>query len=324
MLFNTNLEEIIFHRHQTVQSDELIILSGYLGPNPVARLAELPFNTTVIYGMYGDKGIQEKLHNALVMFQIQIPNINIYYSSVPIHSKCYIWKNKNSIRHALIGSANFSTNGLTTPYREILAETTLDTFQPLDEYIERVMGNAMLCTDVELSYNIKDKIISTSNIQTSKEYCKMSLLGRGDKIQSAAGLNWGQGKGHVAPNDAYIAIKKEYILAYPTLFPPKQNFSLMENMGGKPNRHNDAIDIVWDDGTVMEGLLEGNQEDNAIKYPKQISSFNRKSIMGEYIRKRIGVALGEFVSKKDLEKYGRTDIDVSLLDEGIYYFDFSV
>jgi len=44
MLFNTNLEEIIFHRHQTVPSNELVILSGYLGPNPVARLATLPFN----------------------------------------------------------------------------------------------------------------------------------------------------------------------------------------------------------------------------------------------------------------------------------------
>ena len=32
-------------------------------------------------------------------------------------------------------SANFSTNGLTTPYREILAETTRDTFTPLNDYI---------------------------------------------------------------------------------------------------------------------------------------------------------------------------------------------
>ncbi len=70
MLFNTNLEEIIFHRHETVLSNELIVLSGYLGPNPVARLENLPLNSTVIYGMYGDRGIQERLHQALIYHQI--------------------------------------------------------------------------------------------------------------------------------------------------------------------------------------------------------------------------------------------------------------
>jgi FAD/FMN-containing dehydrogenase len=47
------------------------------------------------------------------------------------------WKHNGEIVHALVGSANFSTNGLTTPYREILAETTRDTFKPLDDYITK-------------------------------------------------------------------------------------------------------------------------------------------------------------------------------------------
>ena len=47
MLFHQNLEEIIFHRHQMHSTDELIVLSGYLGPAPVRRLEQLPFNTIV-------------------------------------------------------------------------------------------------------------------------------------------------------------------------------------------------------------------------------------------------------------------------------------
>ena len=323
MLFNTNLEEIIFHRHQTVLSNELIVLSGYLGPNPVGRLASLPLNSTVIFGMYGDRGIQERLHQALVHHQINIPNVNIYYSTVPIHSKCYIWKNQNQIQHALIGSANFSTNGLTTPYREILAETTYDTFQPLQEYIDRVMSNAILCTEIEEVHH-NNQTLPTPTIQISTQFCRVSLLGRGDIVHPASGLNWGQGRGHVAPNDAYIAIRKEYIRSFPMLFPPKQDFSTMFIQGGKPNRHNDKIEIIWDDGMVMDGLLEGSQDENRLIYPKQISSTPRKSLMGEYIRTRLGVPLGQKVTKEDLERYGRTTIDISLQDEGIYYFDFSV
>lgn len=322
MLFNTNLEEIIFHRHQTIPSNELVILSGYLGPNPVARLATLPFNSTVIYGMYGDKGIQYSLHNALLHIQNNVPHVNIYYSQVPIHSKCYIWKNNRIIQHALIGSANFSTNGLTTPYREILAETTYDTFQPLHEYVDRVMANSMLCTDVVLSQQARN-IIAAPSIQVSTQFCRMSLLDRSGNIHERSGLNWGQGIGNVTPNDAYIAIRKEHIRQYPNLFPPKQMFP-NTNEDGRLQRHNDSIEIIWDDGTTMNGLLEGNQDEYGVMYPKQISSSPRKSIMGEYIRRRLGLQSGQFVTAADLNRYGRTHIDISLIDEGIYYFDFSV
>lgn len=81
------------------------------------------------------------------------------------------------------------------------------------------------------------------------------------------------------------------------------------------------------DGTKMTGLLEGSvvkkEDGKTVLYPKQISSSPQKSILGEYIRKRLGVEKEEPITMKDLDKYGRTSIDVSLLGEGIYYFDFS-
>ena len=132
MLFTENLEEIIFNRHQHFQTDELIVISGYVGPRPIQRLQNLPFNSTVIYGMYGSEGIKRPLHNSLIGLQNDILNINIFYSNIPVHSKCYVWRNRGQIISALVGSANFSTNGLTTPFREILAETTVDTFLPLN------------------------------------------------------------------------------------------------------------------------------------------------------------------------------------------------
>ena len=314
MLFTDNLEEIIFNRHQIHETDELIVLSGYLGPNPVKRLEQLPFNSTVIYGMYGSYGIKHTLHNLLVDIHKNVRNLNIYYSNLPIHSKCYTWKKNGNIVHALVGSANFSTNGLSTPFREILAETTFDTFKPLDNYIQYILKNSILCTDIE-------KQLYAEN----SSYCSLSLLARNGEVQDCAGLNWGQNENnHTRINDAYIAIRVNHIKSFPNLFQPKQLNILKKDKRGRVQRNNEAIEIIWDDGTTMEGLLEGSQPINGIIYPKQISSFPRKSELGEYFHNRLNVPLGEPIKKHHLEKYGRTDVMVSLLEEGVYKFDFSV
>ncbi|MBQ8022715.1 MAG: hypothetical protein IJ254_00395 [Succinivibrio sp.] len=77
----------------------------------------------------------------------------------------------------------------------------------------------------------------------------------------------------------------------------------------------------------MTGLLEGSvvkkEDGKTVLQTKQISSYPQKSILGEYIRKRLGVEKEDPMTMKDLDEYGRTSIDVYLLGEGIYYFDFS-
>jgi hypothetical protein len=260
MLYTDNLEEIIFHRHEMFASDELIVLSGYVGPKPIERLKTLPFQSKVIYGMYGAEGIKRPLHNSLINLQNSVSTLNIFYSNLPVHSKCYAWRNNGQIVHALVGSANFSTSGLTTPYREILAETTFDTFNPLNEYIKKVLN---------------------------------------------------------------IKIRIQDIKSFPELIPPKQVNPLKFDGRGKIHRHNDYIEIIWDDGVCMTGLFFGSQEIDGIKYPKQVSSFPAAE-MGKYLRQRLNVPEGQPVRKFHLDRYGRDTIGISLINEGVYKFDFSV
>jgi hypothetical protein len=317
MLFTENLDEIIFNRHQLFDTDELIVLSGYLGPKPIQRLENLPFNSKVIYGMYGSEGIKRTLHNSLVGLQNDIQNINIFYSNLPVHSKCYVWRKKGAIVHALVGSANFSTNGLTTPYREILAETTFDTFNPLNDYIARVLNNSRSC--LEISFN---QIIESAS---SGAICTLSLVGKNGEVQKTAGLNWGQNlRNHTKPNDAYIAIRVPHIHDFPELFPPKQFNPFRIDKRGRTQRHNDTFEMIWDDGVSMEGLLEGSQPIDGLIYPKQISSFPIKSELGLYVRNRLKVPSGQPVRRFHLDNYGRIDIAVSRLGDGVYKFDFSV
>lgn len=335
MLFYNGLEEIIFTRNQLFRCDELIVLSGYVGPTPVKRLQTLPFHTTVIYGMYGADGIRASLHSALLAENRAIDNISILYSTLPVHSKCYVWRSHGEVVHALIGSANFSTNGLSTPYKEILAETTVDTFSPLDDYLKMIIEKAIPCEEATASKNISRTSRRVEDVMAfDREICSMPLyiIRKGHKeVPKKSGVNWGLAAlsgSNVKINDAEIRIGADLLDRYPELFPPKLKLPTKMTGLGRRQRNNDAVEVLWDDGTAMTCLLEGSRfrtvNEVKVAYPKQISSHPSKSELGKYLRDRLGVAEGTAITMDDLVKYGRDTIDVSLQGEGIYYFDFSV
>lgn len=328
MLYYEGLEQLIFRRHELIDSDELIIVSGYVGPKPIRKLEGLPIRSKVLYGMYPVDGIQQKLHDELINFQQSNSKVDIYYSSLPVHSKCYVWLKNGEVRHALLGSANFSVNGLSTPYREILSETTTDTFEPLGKYIKEIFAQSYSCLDNLVNTKSTNRA-ERQNPDINPEICDMILFDpRTGEVQNAAGLNWGQNpNSHTTPNDAYLPIRADHIRNYPNLFPIKDD-TWKSNLGnrkekGRRSRHNESIEIIWDDGVVMEGLLEGNYTIENKIYPKQISSHPNKSEMGVYLRERLNVPLGQPVRRYHLENYGRLHISVSRIGEGIYYFDFS-
>ncbi|MCP4354818.1 MAG: NgoFVII family restriction endonuclease [Proteobacteria bacterium] len=325
MLFYENLEDIIFSRHEIIHdADKLIILSGYLGPKPVEKLKELPIPSHVIYGMYGSDGISNKLHRKLLESQTESPdNLEISYSKLPIHSKCYMWMKQGKVIHALVGSANFSSNGLCTPYRETLAETTRDTFRPLNSYCDKILESSIKCSDyTEKKIIKKDKEVDKNYIFNRLDL--YSTTKTGNIVPEKSGLNWGLSSGHTAQGDAYIKISKDMIKSQTDLFSPIQSEPVRYNSKGKAKRNSEYIEIIWDDGVTMTASLEGTQKHNGIKYPKQISSAPKKNIMGKYLRKRLNVSLDKLITMNDLNKYGRDNISIERISEGVYYFDFSI
>jgi hypothetical protein len=310
-----SLEEIIFSRHRSYECDELQIISGYIGVDPVKKLSELPIRSKLVFGMYAEKGIQTALHNQVL--DIHSENVKIFYSNQQIHTKLYIWKNRGEITSALIGSANFSTNGLKTQYRELLMDVETDNFNSIAAYSNKVFQNTITCLEHEVIESVEQ------DINFDPLVCSISLLMRNGEVHTAGGLNWGQNpNNHTTSNDAYLPIRTSHIQQYPSLFRPKRGFSTDD--GGRIQRQDDPIDIVFDDGTSMVCLFEGSQKVNNTIYPKQLSSYPDKASMGEYFRSRLGVPSGEPVRKHHLRSYGRTDVSMSLLSEGVYYLDFSV
>lgn len=332
MLYYKNLKETIFRMQDSLVSpDNIVIVSGYVGYQPVKELCEKckDINITVIYGMYGCERIKQPLHDALVEIQETHPNVTILYSTIPVHAKIYTWNCDNSIKQALIGSANFSVNGLMNDYKEILANVEEDSLFSLKEYCEYIKASSINCNSSAVEVNsmsIAPRICKQKQPMLAKNICRISLTDNKGLVSKKSGLNWGLSKGHVSKGDAYIRISTNHIRLFPSLFPPKKYIGV-ENIEskGKKNRENDEIELIWDDGEKMMGLLEGQTSPiNGLIYPKQLSSSPSKSILGKYIRRRLGVDINHTITKSDLKRYGRTSIDISLIGEGIYYLDFSV
>ena len=333
MLYYKNLDKTVLEMlHNTTSSNNIVIVSGYVGYQTIKMLCEqcCDVRITVVYGMYGSERISQPLHLALMEVQRQYSNITILYSTIPVHSKIYTWNCDAKIEKALVGSANFSISGMMNDYKEVLSDVEQDTYSTLKEYCDYVLSKAISCNDAEVKFQKVFKASGHSKVAQpllDKNVCRATLLDKNGSVSKKSGLNWGLSNGHVSEGDAYIRITSNYIKLFPSLFPPKKYVGMDNPLSnGKKNRENDEVELIWDDGEKMIGLLEGQQTKtiNGLVYPKQLSTSPSKSILGKYLRKRLGVDLNHTITKSDLLRYGRTSIDISLVGEGIYYLDFSV
>lgn len=329
-MFIQDLQNLIFKRHEQNGADELLIITGYIGPSPFRELNSLPVKCRVIYGMYGSDSIGERLHKTLNEFQSSSHNTELHYSKAGIHAKCYLWAKDGLVIDALVGSANFSRNGLATPNREVLVEADPEVFSQLNEYFENILSNSIACDSDLVVIKTKQKQVVSSRNSTE---CHLSFLSRIKgvlMVPEASGINWGAnskkagGTSNTSIGDAEIRITKEAITNFPNLFPPKLGTPSKRASSGKLTRQNDEVELIWDDGVVMKGLLEQNNNMNGLLYPKAICSSERKSHLGLYLRGRLGVSDTEVITLKHLTDYGRTDVTVSLLAEGVYEMDFSI
>lgn len=126
----------------------------------------------------------------------------------------------------------------------------------------------------------------------------ISLLSRSGDVGKKSGLNWGQ-RGKRNKNEAYIPLPTK--IARTGFFPlDEQHFTVLTD-----DRHQLILRVQ-------------QQGDKAITTPLSNAQ------LGEYFRNRLGLSNGAFVTKADLEAYGRTDVTFYKLDEEQYYMDFAV
>lgn len=323
MILTDNLaSKVLF---DPVQDDvnQLFVVSGYATPNMASWYIKNVSNfidenslvkdikINLIVGMVPYDGLTISVHEGFrELSSTKLPKhisefvCSYVYRSTPVHSKIYIWAKNNVPIKAFTGSANFSQTAFSSKRKEILVECDVN---EAFEYYNTTELNTIFCTHSEIeeyvilrpTHPILDNENKPSKTlhESGFEKVTLSLLARNGEPGIKSGINWGQREGR-NPNEAYIGLPSK--IARTGFFPlNKQHFT-----------------VVTDDGHLL--ILRVEQENN-----KAITTPLSNAQLGEYLRNRLGVSNGIYVTKADFERYGRTDIDFYKLDEEQYYMDFS-
>ena len=316
-------------------ADHLKIVAGYATPMMAswhikeiseARAKLKPIKITLIVGMCVNDGISQAMHDGF--FDIVSRKESKNRSSLTcqyviegsaVHSKLYLWERNGVPYKAFMGSANYTQAAFSRNRRELLQECNPK--QALD-YFNEIEKNSMYCNHIEIEDKIKIFIKPNHPILDSEntplvsvkgagvESLKLSLLTENGEVGFGSGINWGHRRNGTPrnPNQMYISLPVHVKKRHPNFFP------IIGNRSGKGNPN---FSVLTDDG--IHFILRVQQENN-----KGITTPLDNSRLGEYFRSRIGVEYGAFVTKQDIEKYGRTDVTFYKLDDEQYFMDFSV
>lgn len=298
-------------------ANKLIIISGYVSHNMaswhIKKISEQnlpPIDISLTVGMCKNDGLNLDIHEGLKeLSAFQDPNYSSFdckyiYQGSPVHSKVYIWMKDGAPFKAFAGSANYTQMGFSPSRREYVVEC--DPIQAYS-YYQSIEADTIVCNHNEveeyicLKSNSKIDEIEQDHTTSSANRITLSLLTSDGCVGYGSGINWGIRRNGTKrePNQAYIPVPAH--IARSGFFPlNKAHFS-----------------AVTDDHKQLIFRIE-QAGDKALTTPLN------NSLLGEYLRSRIGVSNGAFVTKSDLENYGRTDVTFYKIDEEQYYMDFSV
>ena len=233
-----------------------------------------------------------------------------YYEGKPnVHCKLYSWFDGTTPQYGFSGSANYSQYGFFE--KNQVNQITNDHPGDIRDYYFELLNSSVPMQDVL----VDDISVSSSQVTTGSiaagtiewtvedEEVKISFLARNGILPVKSGLNLGQRLDNHGnqrePNQAYLSIKGS---ARKEGFLPDKKFTFT---------------MLTDDDEVFDCTVQ--QEGR-----KAVSTTDNNSILGEYIRRRLGVASGSLVTVADLERYGRTDFTLKKIDNETFFFDLSV
>lgn len=293
----------------------------------------------LILGMVKSGGLSKKKHEQLVELlnysnnSKGMPKIKCYYvvEGVPVHSKVYVWSKGTDTVIAFCGSANYSMNafGNKSRQREYMEECKA---KEALSYFRKIKKNSVDCFDeAEVASSISfasydptrfSKIDDQLNLENlSYDYfldkdpvdqIEVSLLkskSRGSDVGYGSGVNWGirQNGTKRNPNQAYIPYNKA---------DKKKGFFPDERI--KNTKSCPIFKVVTKEKGAFYMRIAQSGE-------KGIHSAQNNAIIGEYLRERLGVPGGTFITKSMLENYGRTKVTFKKYfedDEYIYVLEF--
>ena len=302
------LEEDLFHRVLLDSATQpginrLQIVSGFATAGMADRHMEhlqkmgKAINIELIVGMTRQIGIEKAQHYAFRKLAGELPygmgfSCRYVVRGNPVHAKTYCWMREKEPCLAFVGSANYTLTAFGRGQIESMAEANQ---QSVMEFHRRVRRNTIDCNDGDVEQEVL--LTETREITDDGESVTLSLLDkRTGKPPEKSGINWGQ-RSDRNRNQAYI------------------NIPMGVGSSGFFPKRSEQFTVLADDGYsfIMVRAQDGG---------KGIHTTQDNSLLGGYLRARIGVKSGEYVTLQHLVEYGRTDITFTKIDEETYLMDF--
>ena len=317
MLQNDFTNKILFEPLEN-EADELYILSAYATPNMLSwyikniyHKTAVPIKINLIVGMVPFDNLSVSVHDgfqnlvsAELPYEVESVKCSYVIDKPAEHANLFIWCKAGQPQIAYMGSSNFVQSSFIGNHRhELMAPC--DALEAM-AYYESVESRTVYCNHAEIeeyiilrpTHPVLDLECNLINQLDEYDSVVLSLVTKTGEPGVRSGLNWGQREGR-EPNQAYIPLPSR--IAKSGFFPLEE-------------RH---FTVITDDRHQL--TLRVEQQNN-----KAITTPVRNSDLGEYFRNRLGLQNGAYVTRADLDRYGRTDVKFVKLDEETYYMDFSL
>lgn len=233
-----------------------------------------------------------------------------------IHSKIYIWGDHNTPQTSFCGSLNYTMNAFKKRRESVCVANPKEAL----EYYYSLIDDTVDCRDSSVQSLLKninapiernedDPLDSSTeydvyNKKTSLDTLKVSLLiASGSRTGNRSGVNWGNRPGR-DPNEAYIPYNKQ---------DKKEGFFPEKNNANDRNYPRFRV-ITKDFGAFHMRLAQANA--------KALESVESNAILGVWLRKKLGLKDGEYITKQMLELYGKTYVTFRKYSDGVYLLDF--
>ena len=304
MLIDNLFSQVLIEPALQHAKTRLQIVSGFatgsMAHRHLEELAERGANASIelIVGMTNHSGIEKAQHKVLCdLAQNRAYGMDFSCRYIarnnPVHAKTYVWLDDSGPFMAFCGSANYTITGFIR--RQIEAVTQADPVLAAKFYDE-CLPYTIDCLDETVTDYVTLTETRRVDDKTTKDMVTLSLLvKRTGETHKKAGLNWGQRPGR-DPNQAYIPISSQYYDFFPDI--------------------GEQFTVQTDDGFPFVFV-------RAQQSGKALHTTQNNALLGEYIRTRMGLPSGEFITKQHLLDYGRTDVTFIKIDEETYLMDFS-
>ena len=284
--------------------DRLRIVSGFATASMAdwhmrcLRKIDRPVRIELIIGMTQREGIAKVQHLELRNLVKTLPygmkfSCRYVVSGPDVHAKTFCWFSEDKPVAAFLGSANYTLTGFGK--HQVEAVAVADS-KKIEQFQDMVLSRTADCFDKHIEREVNLTDISAGG---RGESITLSLLDkRTNETHTTAGINWGQRPERERKNEAYISIPAN--IGRSGFFPERK----------------ERFTVLTDDGDIF--MMVRAQANG-----KALHTTDDNAELGEYLRKRMGVTSGDYVTRQHLDNYGRTDVTFTKIENETYLMDFS-